>query len=226
MSDAVKRPIAGCLGCVVGSALLAHLAFRAEGFGRLDATVLSRLSDRHGSLAGPVASFFSFLADPLPQLVMLALACFVALRRGLPRHAVAAVVLVAGANLTTQALKVVLEHHRYQPILGYSQVGPTAFPSGHATAALAMACAFALVVPRAWRPAAISLGVLATLAVGCSRVILHHHYPSDVLGGWLVAAGWCFAVVAALRVSEELRSQRGLGRWGEGRNERSSQNDT
>jgi membrane-associated phospholipid phosphatase len=108
---------------------------------------------------------------------------------------------VVGANVTTQALKAVLSHPRYQPILGYHQVGPTAFPSGHATAALAMACAFALVVPRPWRPTAITLGALATLAVGCSRVIQHYHYPSDILGGWLVAAGWCFAVVATLPIS-------------------------
>lgn len=211
MSDAVKRPIAGCLGCVVGLALLIQLIFRTEGFGRLDATVLNRLSAHDGSLINPAAAFFSFLADPLPQVALLALVCLIALRRGLPRLAVAALVLVAGANLTTQVLKVVLEHQRYQPILGDRQVGPTGFPSGHATAALAMACAFVLVVPRAWRPAAISLGVLATLAVGCSRVILHFHYPSDVFGGWLVAGGWCFAVVAGLRVAEQRpRFDRGL----------------
>lgn len=209
MSDAVKRPIAGCLGCVVGLALLIQLAYRTEAFGRLDATVLSWLSAHDGTLVAPAAAFFSFLADPLPQVALMTLVCLVALRRGRLRLAVAALVLVGGANLTTQVLKVVLEHQRYEPILGYRQVGPTGFPSGHATAALAMACAFALVVPRAWRPAAISIGALVTLAVGCSRVILHFHYPSDVLGGWLVAGGWCFAVVAALRASENLRSDRG-----------------
>jgi membrane-associated phospholipid phosphatase len=200
MSDAVKRPIAGCLGCAVGLALLIPLAYRSEAFGRLDASVLSRLSADSGTLVGRAADFFSSLADPLPQAALLALACLVALRRGRPRLAVAVLLLVAGANSTTQVLKVVLEHRRYQPILGYRQVGPAAFPSGHATAALAMACAFALVVPRAWRPAAVTLGAVATVAVGCSRVVLHFHYPSDVLGGWLVAAGWCFAIVAALRL--------------------------
>jgi membrane-associated phospholipid phosphatase len=199
MSDAVKRPIAGCLGCALGLALLLQLAYRTEAFGRLDATTLAWLSAHDGTLAANAAALFSLLADPLPQGALLALACLVAIRRGQPQLAVAALVLVAGANLTSQVLKAVLEHQRYQPILGYEQIGPTGFPSGHATASLAMACAFALVVARAWRPAAVSLGVLATVAVGCSRVMLHFHYPSDVLGGWLVAAGWCFAAVAALR---------------------------
>jgi undecaprenyl-diphosphatase len=201
MSDAVKRPVAGCLCCVLGLALLAQLAFRTEGFGRLDASTLSHLSAHDHGIVAPAASSFSFLADPLPQLALLVGVCAIALYRRRPRLALASVVLVLGANVTTQALKAVLSHPRYQPILGYHQVGPTAFPSGHATAALAMACAYALVVPRRWRPAAIALGALLTVAVGCSRVVLHRHYPSDVLGSWLVAAGWCFAVVATLRLS-------------------------
>jgi membrane-associated phospholipid phosphatase len=151
-----------------------------------------------------VAALFAHLADPWPQVTMLVVACLMALRLGRPRNAIAVIVLVGGANLTTQVLKVVLAHPRYQPILGYQQVGLTAFPSGHATAALSMACAFALVVPRPWRPTAITLGVLATLAVGCSRVIQHYHYPSDVLGGWLVAAAWCFATIAGMRAVDSL----------------------
>lgn len=200
MSDAVKRPVAGCMSCILALALLAQLAYGTEAFGRLDAAALSHLSAHDGSLVAPAVSFFSLLADPLPQLAMLVLVCIVALRRDLPRLAIASVVLIAGANLTTQVLKTVLYHDRYQPILEYRQVGPTAFPSGHATASLAMACAFVLAVPSRWRTAAVTLGALATLAVGCSRVAGHYHYPSDVLGGWLVAAGWCFAVVAVLRV--------------------------
>jgi membrane-associated phospholipid phosphatase len=202
MSDAIKRPIAGCLCCVLGLCLLIQLAYRTEAFGRLDADVLSRLSAHDGPLVAPVADLLSFLADPLPQMALLALACLVALWRGRPRLAVAVLVLVVGANLTTQVLKMALEHQRYQSVLGYRQVGPTSFPSGHATAALAMACAFALVLPRAWRLAAVSVGVLAALAIGGSRVVLHFHYPSDVLGGWLVAGGWCFALVAGLRAGE------------------------
>lgn len=207
--ESVKRPVAGCLACVACVVLLTVLACVVGPFERLDATVLNHLSAHDSSLVAPAVVFFSLLADPLPQMAVLVLVCAVALCRGLPRLAVASVVLVAGANLTTQVLKTVLSHDRYQPILGYRQIGPTAFPSGHATASLAMACAFVLVVPPRWRVAAIVLGALATVAVGCSRVVRHYHYPSDVLGGWLVAAGWCFAVVAVLRASEPLRSDRG-----------------
>jgi membrane-associated phospholipid phosphatase len=199
MSESVKRPLAACLGCLVGLATLASVAYGGGSFGRLDARVLNRLSGYEETSAGSAAELFMYLGDPLPQLALLAVACLIALRRGLPRRAIAAAVLVGGANLTTQVLKALLSHPRYQPLLGWRQVGPTAFPSGHSTAALSMALAYLLVVPRAWRPATAAIGGCLVLAVSCSMVVLHHHYPSDVLGGWLVAAGWFFAVLAVLR---------------------------
>lgn len=108
--------------------------------------------------------------------------------------------LVAGANLTTQILKAVLAYPRYQSLLGYRQINETAFPSGHSTAVAAMVFAWALVLPGAWRPLVLTLGAVVAVAVGLSLVLLHPHFPSDVVGGWLVASGWLCAVVAALRL--------------------------
>ena len=51
-----------------------------------------------------------------------------------------------------------------------------------------------------WRPLTLALGAALVLAVGASLVVLDKHYPSDVAGGLLVAAGWGFAVLAAQRV--------------------------
>jgi undecaprenyl-diphosphatase len=74
------------------------------------------------------------------------------------------------------------------PVAGAA--GP-AFPSGHAmTAALAGATLVALAWPRVNRPARIAsstVAVLASLLVGFTRIALGVHWPSDVLGGWLLA---------------------------------------
>lgn len=198
VSESVKRSIAGCLSCLVCLMLLAGLAHGSGSLERLDAEALSGLSAPAGSAAAAIAAPVMHCADLLPLLILLALACGLALRSGRRRAALAALVLVAGANLTTQLLKAALAHPRYESILGYRQIGPTSFPSGHATAALSIALAFVLTAPRSRRPLTALVGAIFAVAVGCSVLVLNRHFPSDVLGGWLVAGAWFFAVLAGL----------------------------
>ena len=162
--------------------------------------MLHRVSINGESSAHPLAAFFAHLADPLPQVVLLVLLGLGARHWGRVYQGLVAAGLVLGANLTTQVLKAVLSQPRYQHILGSDQIPATGFPSGHATASMATALAFVLVVPRSLRPTAIIVGGLLVVAVGCSLVLLHRHYPSDILGGWLVAAAWGCLALTALRL--------------------------
>jgi membrane-associated phospholipid phosphatase len=203
----VGAPLAAwiaCAGALVGLALVAYGVDAAQ---HADATLLTKFIAREGSV-GPFADAVAHLADPLPLLAMLACACAIALWRGRPIDAVSALVVVAGANLTTQVLKVALAHPRFQSVLGSDQLGPVAFPSGHATAATSIAIAFAFVVPPGWRVAVAGIGAAFVLAVGCSVMVLAWHFPSDVLGGILVACGWGFAVLALRRAAEGNGSKR------------------
>jgi membrane-associated phospholipid phosphatase len=187
-----------CAGALVGLALVAYGIDAAQW---ADATLLTKFIALDGSVGG-LAEVIAHLGDPLPLLAMLAAACGIALRCGRPFDAAAAVTIVAGANLTTQVLKVALAHPRVQSVLGDHQLGPIAFPSGHATAATSIAIAFAFVVPPDWRAAVAAIGACFVLAVGCSVMVLAWHFPSDVLGGVLVAFGWGFAVLALRRAAE------------------------
>jgi len=202
VSKSAKVLLAAWLGSAGALVLLALAAYKIGPVQRLDATVLSRFAAHQESAAGSVAGVFVHLADPLPLVLMLGGVLVLALRRGRPKLAIGAVAIVAGANLTTQVLKVLLAHPRYQPILGPHQLGPVAFPSGHATAATSIALAFALVVPAGLRPLAAFLGAIFVAAIGISVLLLDWHFPSDVLGGILVALGWGFAALAALRMLE------------------------
>ena len=139
-----------------------------------------------------------------PYLIALAV-LYPVLRFSLRRAAAAkralfviAAIVVSG--LTVDLLKPIVARWRPQAFLADpSQYGfaffktariLNSFPSGHATTALALACALALLFPRLR-----VLWLVAAAVVASSRVIIGEHYPGDVLAG-----AW-FGVVSTLALS-------------------------
>jgi diacylglycerol kinase family enzyme/membrane-associated phospholipid phosphatase len=79
------------------------------------------------------------------------------------------------------------------------QISGYSFPSGHAmTIATAMSALIVLTVLRVRRRrlryALVGLWVLAALVVGLDRIFVAAHFPSDVVGGYLLGALLMFAV--------------------------------
>jgi len=205
----VRAPLAGCLACAGGFAILAVLVHKSGSVEHFDTVMLGHFVER-GSRTGSVAAGIVLLGDLGALLPLLAIACGIALARHRPRAALAALFVVAGANLTTQLFKALLAHPRFQALLGAEQIGANSFPSGHTTAVASIAIAYAFVVPRDWRAAVALIGVGLVAAVGCSVMALDWHFPSDVAGGILVAAGWGFAALAILRATRGGSRRRSL----------------
>ena len=64
------------------------------------------------------------------------------------------------------------------------------FPSGHSVGSAALfgiliVLTILLVKSKAWKTILIIIWVLFPLLIGYTRIFLHVHYPSDVVGGWL-----------------------------------------
>jgi membrane-associated phospholipid phosphatase len=201
VAQRVKAPLLASLACAVAVLLLALAAYRFGPMERFDARTMVHFAVALESHSYRLAEGVAGLADPLPLLAMLAAICVLALALGRRREALAVVAVVAGANLTTQVLKVLLAHPRYQPYAEYHQPWPNAFPSGHATAAASIAVALILAAPRTLRPLAVVVGGAFFAAVGASVIALEWHYPTDVVGGALVASAWGFAALAGLRLA-------------------------
>jgi membrane-associated phospholipid phosphatase len=205
----IRSPLAACFACAVALGFLTLLALGLAAGRHVDVRLFLRLAEDQPS-GGTPADTIASLGDPLPMLAMLAVACCIALLRGRPGGALAAVLVVVGANVTTQLLKALLAHPRVKLAIGGDPFEPNTFPSGHTTAAASIAVAYLFAVPAALRKLTLTVGAVFTLAVGSSVVVIGWHYPSDVFGGILVAACWGFAVLAAMRAIAP-RSPRAAG---------------
>jgi membrane-associated phospholipid phosphatase len=203
-----RLPLLAAAGCWVAFCVTGALAYAVGPTERLDAVALQGLGALRGPWADPVAHLFTHLADPLPLVVLLAGVFALGWAAGRRRQAVAAVALVAGANMTSQVLKVILAHPRVQPALAGYQLGPEAFPSGHATAAMSLGLAVVLAAPARWRAAVAAAAAVYVIGVCTALLVLLWHFPSDVLGGLLVASAFFFTAVAAVRRADGARGDR------------------
>lgn len=121
----------------------------------------------------------------------------VALRRRLPWVALTVAIVLPLAPLSAELLKPLLAHSHDQ--IGPKYIVNASWPSGHATAATALAwCAVLVAPPERRRLVAIVGGIFAG-AVGAALLVLAWHMPSDVVGGYLLATLWAALAFAALR---------------------------
>ena len=87
--------------------------------------------------------------------------------------------------------------------VGVTQVGAASWPSGHATRRRrARAVRGARGARSACDPRLRCSASAFALAVGAALLIRAWHMPSDVIGGYLLAALWMALAVAALRAAE------------------------
>ena len=206
MRPAVRTPLLLALACVLALARPGVLALHVPGVRLRDAASLQGFTALDRPRTAPVLWNVAHLADPLSYALMGLSLIAVALARR--RYAVAAAVpvLLVGTGLTTQVLKQVTAQPRVLDWMGSNQVGDASWPSGHATAAMTLALCAILVSPARLRPLAALAGGAFTVAVSYSVLALSWHFPSDVVGAYLVAATWMLVAVAVLEAVGARRS--------------------
>lgn len=195
-------------GVVAFLALLVFARFSAE-FNKsdtlrlIDVGVLDFFRAHRGNALYVVAEAVTWLAGPKPQTIVLALSVlyFAVTRRFWPQGASMLFAGVGGLGLIV-GLKALF--HRPRPELVFAPLGYS-FPSGHSFFALVVYGMLAYYLTRNIenrhrRDGWWAVCVFAIFLVGFSRVVVGHHYPTDVAAGFSVAYPWMWTCLSLPRL--------------------------
>jgi membrane-associated phospholipid phosphatase len=204
--------IAGCVVVLAGiGALVAHHSTPS----RLDAAVWNALpfpwgpAGQYGAGARMLNAMdiVRQLGGPLPTTFLTGLLCYCCLAMRRYRAAV----LVAASEIVASGLTEFV----FKPLVGRTLGGSLSYPSGHATAAFALAVPIVLLLanppgtrmPQSMR-IVLSVTTLAMASlVAFGMVAWHQHYLTDTFGGAAVGIGVTLAIAMAIDFVAARRSQ-------------------
>lgn len=126
------------------------------------------------------------------------------------REAVVFAGAVIFAQITSEATKHLVDRPRPALVNHLDLVYSSSFPSGHALMSpvvyLTLASILgAAVASRVERASIVGAAAALSIAIGVSRVYLGVHWPTDVLGGWIVGALIAMAASIAVRERQTTR---------------------
>jgi membrane-associated phospholipid phosphatase len=145
-------------------------------------------------VSGVVATALSAMSV-VSVLVAAGVVAFIALARRRAAVGLAALLVIAGATITSQLIK----DHLVRPDLGVDPERASAgnsLPSGHATVAASVAVALVLVLPPKARGPAAVVGAGYAALIGVATMSAGWHRPSDSIAAFLIVGLW--AAVAGL----------------------------
>jgi membrane-associated phospholipid phosphatase len=201
MTRRARLALIGAGACVVLLALTWYLAHYVSVFKSADVSVLRGFAELDRPGLDRFTSRVAHLCDPQNYVFLAAIPVIIALIRRRWRVALMVAVVLLAANETTQLLKPLLAAPR--DFVPWNPINNASWPSGHATAAMTLALCMVIAAPPRKRPAVGALMAVFAIAVSYSFLELGWHYPSDVFGGFLIAATWTLLGMSALWTYEE-----------------------
>lgn len=181
----------------------------ASRLGELDAAVMAGVREGLPAAALWSVALVSHLGD-FWFLLALGVAVFLLLwRQGRRALALSWSLALVGNGVLIRLFKGLFERTRPEHFHELAVVQGSSFPSGHTSAALVAYgwCAYLAwrLLPPVWRGRLVAGCAVLAWSIGCSRVLLQVHYPSDVLAGWLSGGAWCLASLLAVEAVRQRR---------------------
>lgn len=190
-------PLLSAAALLLALALVWVVASQVPAAQTRDASTLYHLTLLNRPSIENAGDVLLYLLNPVPMFMWAVALIAGALAQDRRREAIAALCVLILAPLTAEILKPLLAHPHAS--FGGVSIASASWPSGHATAATALAVGAVIVAPVRIRPLVAALGVLFAAVVGVTLLILDWHMPSDVLGGYLLGLFWGSLAFAWLR---------------------------
>lgn len=108
---------------------------------------------------------------------------------------------------TSEILKALFARVRPDVVPHLDSVTSAAYPSGHANNAAVVYILFIMLVPQARHPRWQVAAAFMIIVTGLSRIMLGVHWPTDVIGGWMLGAS--FALMAAAMIAYRQHQRQG-----------------
>jgi undecaprenyl-diphosphatase len=205
MTKRISYGVAGLILLIAVFLLGLHVMDAAAG--PLDTRIETALALRHGTNSDALISFWQAVSwiggGKQRYIIVFALALLLG-RWDRWQSGAALVITSIIANLVSDGLKDHFLRPRPDLVPHLDHVNSLSYPSGHATSAALVYLLFAALVPTAHRGRWLAGGALAALLTGLSRVSLGVHWPSDVLGGWMVGGAFTLFALAILNPSKQV----------------------
>lgn len=167
-----------------------------------DRSAISVVTAARSSAVTPVAELLTNLGSALVTIPLALVTCAVLAAQGRRADALFVALAVAGSLVIPEIVKVVVARAR-PAVLHLEVIKSYSFPSSHAAHAVGFYCAVAMVGSSGrstWLKIVVwALAIAIAAIVGWTRMYLGVHYPSDVLGGYLISAAWLAAVRLSYR---------------------------
>jgi undecaprenyl-diphosphatase len=190
--------------------IMLGFAVRAGGFHHFDLAISHALNMRRGAS---------------PDWLILVMQGISWIGGGIQRYIIVTILTVAlwrwwgwGAGLamglttlvsafTSDIMKIYFARLRPDLVVQLDPITSPAFPSGHANNAAVVYILFIMLVPQARHPLWQTSAAVMILLTGLSRVMLGVHWPTDVIGGWML--GTSFALLAATVIAHRQHQRQG-----------------
>jgi undecaprenyl-diphosphatase len=148
-------------------------------------------------------------------LITIAVAGFLVLQTRY-RTAVVVATTAGGGELLNAVMKHAFDRPRPTIVPHLRVVYSTSFPSGHAMESAIVYLTLGAILMRAadsrlTKIYILAVAMLLTMLVGISRVYLGVHYPTDVLGGWIVGFIWaslCWLVAQRFEGTTHIQAEK------------------